>query len=68
MYKYLTKMQIMKTIIITVILIITFSCNSLFAGGNIKIISKKNKMEISLKIKTFPYSFIKNIYKPNPIT
>lgn len=65
---YLTKIQDMKTIIISVILIIAFSCNSVFAGGKIKKIRKKNNMEISLKMKSHPNAFLKKIYKPNPVT
>ena len=57
----------MKTLIISIILIVAFSSNSLFANGKNTIKSKSGKTEISLKIKSHPYSFLKKIYKPNPI-
>jgi hypothetical protein len=58
----------MKAILIMVILIIAFACNSVFANEKSKKINRKNKMEISLKFKSHPYSFIKKLYKPNPVT
>ena len=58
----------MKTIIISAVLIIAFSTNLVFAGVNIKKINRKSNMEISLKIKLDPYSFLKKMNKPNPVT
>ena len=61
-------MQKMKTIILSTIFIMAFSSNLAYAGGNIKKISKKNNIEISLKIKLDPYSLLKKMNKPNPVT
>jgi hypothetical protein len=66
--KYLIKMKSMKMIIISMILIMAFAFNSVFASGKINKISKKNNKEISLKYKSHPYSFLKKICKPNPVT
>ena len=58
----------MKTILITAFLIISIFSNSVFAFGNIKKLGKKNTIELTLKIKSHPYSFLSKMKKPNPVT
>ncbi len=53
----------MKTVVISVVLTILFSCNTIFAIENIKEKNKKNVAAISYNIKSFTHSLFNKRYK-----